>query len=154
MTNSSRTSTRVHEHAVERPRLVRDSDALARVCERGVYPGCQVTPLRLGDVTIVLSPPAGPSRIVSAVGYRYRDPIPPCALNVPTRENGPSDFSAIPESSREILIDARYLDRSGDVATAIRGSDRARYQRPLILSKSMSRQKGGEHSRNNRGSFK
>jgi len=127
MTNSLRTSTRVHEHAVERPRLVRDSDALARVCERGVYPGCQVTPLRLGDATIVLSPPAGPARIVSAVGYRYRDPIPPCAPNVPTHESAPNDFSAIPESSREIFIDARCLDRGADVDGNTRRSIGARY---------------------------
>lgn len=81
MTNSLRADTRARRcrtaaAVVARPR---DSDARSssgRVCERGVYPTCQVTPLRLGDATIVLSPPADPSRIVGAVGYRYRDPAP------------------------------------------------------------------------------
>lgn len=61
MTNLLRTDTRVHEHAVSNDRVSHTAIApclSGGVCKRGVYPGCQVTPLQLGDATIVLSPPA------------------------------------------------------------------------------------------------
>lgn len=59
MTNSLRT----HACTSTRCRTTVSRTAIAPrlsggVCKRGVYPGCQVTPLRHGDATIVLSPPA------------------------------------------------------------------------------------------------
>lgn len=80
MTNLLRTDTRVHEHAVSNDRVSRTAIAprLSGVClsvyARGAYtPGVKLHHYGLVTLQSFCHPRLSPSRIVSAVGYRYRE---------------------------------------------------------------------------------